>query len=415
MAAIPAMAQTVREPDTVLLNDAIWLGSSDRMADLLTSQPPEYLRSVAQGGQPSFLVRLGKLAFRSPFVVGGRAGRLGLSCNTCHPNGGANVDFFVEGLSDRPGSVDASHAFWNRRADDGFFNPVNVPSLRGVRLTAPYGRDGRFASLAEFTRHVIVTEFGGDEPEPLILDALVAYQLDLALLPNPLVDSGGQLAAAALPLARAAAGLFARDCGGCHGPDGGFVDGRRHDVGTDGHFDTPVLLGLAESAPYFHDGRAADLAAVVDHFDEVWSLGYDLDERRAMIAYLEAVGAVGRRRELVTLSATVAALQDFTALVRELLESEDAALVDLVVDMVRLEIGRLHQRFPAPEHGAARETIAGWAHALRRVARLAEQGAFPAARTALVGWHVDVADSWPSLEAVARTSLFNPRAIPHGG
>ena len=411
IAAIPALAQTVPEPETVLLSEAIWLGSSDRMADLLTSQPPEYLRS----GRPSFLARLGKLAFRSPFVLGGRAGRLGLSCNTCHTNGGVNADFFVDGLSDRPGGVDASHAFWNRRADDGLFNPVNIPSLRGVRLTAPYGRDGRFAGLDDFTRRVIVTEFGGDEPEPLILDALVSYQLELAPPPNRLLDARGQLAVTAPPLARAAVELFARDCSGCHHPDGGFVDGRRHDVGTGGYFDTPSLLGLAESAPYFHDGHAADLAAVVDHFDEVWALGYGPDERRAMIAYLEAVGAVDRGREPVSLAPTIHALQDFATLLMEPLESEDAELADFIADMVRLEIGRLHERFPAPEHGDARATISGWAHALRRIARLAEEGAFPAARTALADWHGEVAESWPSLKTVARTSLFNPSTIPPGG
>ncbi len=56
---------------------------------------------------------------------------------------------------------------------------VDTPSLRGVRLTAPYGRDGRIATLREFARHVIVNEFAGDEPAPRVLDALVAYMASL--------------------------------------------------------------------------------------------------------------------------------------------------------------------------------------------------------------------------------------------
>ena len=337
IAAIPALAQTVPEPETVLLSEAIWLGSSDRMADLLTSQPPEYLRSVAQGGRPSFLARLGKLAFRSPFVLGGRAGRLGLSCNTCHTNGGVNADFFVDGLSDRPGGVDASHAFWNRRADDGLFNPVNIPSLRGVRLTAPYGRDGRFAGLDDFTRRVIVTEFGGDEPEPLILDALVSYQLELAPPAQPPVGR-----ARSTRRHGAAAGQSGRGAVRARllrlPPPRRRLRRRPPSRRGDGW-----ILRYPESARPRRVGALLSTtdtpliwAAVVDHFDDVWALGYGPDERRAMIAYLKAVGAVDRGREPVSLAPTIHALQDFATLLMEPLESEDAELADFIADMVRL-------------------------------------------------------------------------------
>ena len=55
-------------------------------------------------------------------------------------------------------------------------------------------------------------------------------------------------------------------CSTCHaGPLR--TDGRRHDVGTGDapgeragpEFDTPSLAGLESTAPYLHDGRAADL------------------------------------------------------------------------------------------------------------------------------------------------------------
>jgi cytochrome c peroxidase len=54
-----------------------------------------------------------------------------------------------------------SNGFFNPPADDHVFNPVRIPTLRGIRYLAPYGRDGRIASLREFTRNVIVAEFGG--------------------------------------------------------------------------------------------------------------------------------------------------------------------------------------------------------------------------------------------------------------
>jgi len=38
-----------------------------------------------------------------------------------------------------------------------------------------------------------------------------------------------------------------------------------HDITGANGFDVPTLLGLAYTAPYFHDGSAADLAAVLAH------------------------------------------------------------------------------------------------------------------------------------------------------
>ena len=57
-----------------------------------------------------------RLAFRSPSVLGGAAGKLGLACDTCHPNGGINRDFFVPGLSDRPAHQQARTTLvaWSR-------------------------------------------------------------------------------------------------------------------------------------------------------------------------------------------------------------------------------------------------------------------------------------------------------------
>ncbi|MCB9598191.1 MAG: c-type cytochrome [Sandaracinaceae bacterium] len=47
-------------------------------------------------------------------------------------------------------------------------------------------------------------------------------------------------------------------CARCHaGPRG--TDGRAHDVGTGGRFQTPPLSGLALRAPYLHDGCAQTL------------------------------------------------------------------------------------------------------------------------------------------------------------
>lgn len=143
----------------------------------------ELLRPRENADRSGFLVELGRLAFRSPLVLGGNARRAGLSCDSCHVGGHGNARFFIPGLSDAPGRVDVSHGLWNPLADDGIANPKAIPDLHGVRTRHRLGSDGRFASLREFTRHAIVVEFAGEEPPPWLLDALVAYLQALAAVP----------------------------------------------------------------------------------------------------------------------------------------------------------------------------------------------------------------------------------------
>ena len=254
-----------------------------------------------------FPVAYGDMLFDSPEILGPRARALGLACSSCHNRGDVNRTLFVPGLSHREGGIDVDNGFFNPRGSDGRLDPLDIPSLRGIRFTAPYGRDGRMASLREFTRNVIVGEFGGAEPTPLMLDALVAYMTEFDFLPAPLLARDGTLNARAGAAARRGeaifnrpfAGMAGRSCAACHIPDGNFVDGRRHDIGSvapsspqarDGALDTPTLLGIRYTAPYFHDGSLPSLAAVVAWFDRRYGLGLEAGERADLAAYLAAVG-----------------------------------------------------------------------------------------------------------------------------
>src|SRR6185437_15376916 len=147
-------------------------------------QPREIFRSEAGGGRRSYLVDLGDMAFSAPTLLGGVARRAGMSCSTCHVNGANNPRLFVPGLSTRPGNFDTTGTIFNARADNGILDPVTTPSLRGARVLAPYGHDGRLASLRDFVRNVVVNEFAGAEPSPAVLDGLVAYIQDIDFLPN---------------------------------------------------------------------------------------------------------------------------------------------------------------------------------------------------------------------------------------
>ena len=86
--------------------------------------------------------------FSSPLLFGPVARQAGLTCDTCHRQGDVNQAFYIPGLSTKPGNLDVTSHVFNPRADDAVANPVDIPSLRGIRSTGPYGRDGRTASLA---------------------------------------------------------------------------------------------------------------------------------------------------------------------------------------------------------------------------------------------------------------------------
>ena len=184
-----------------------WLPPGSLSLQALSTRPAEDLDG---GAAQSFYVEYGRLAFRSPDILGGTARKAGISCQACHSNGFANTAFFVPDLSDRPGRIDVSHAFWNARNEDGRFNPLTIPSLRGAAAKDRFGERRQVTSLREFTRRVIVVEFAGEEPSPLLLDGLVAYLETLrptveadrpVLLEDELADAARYLKTLSLPLA----------------------------------------------------------------------------------------------------------------------------------------------------------------------------------------------------------------------
>ncbi len=261
--------------------------------------PRYHLRSTAAGAVMSPLIERGSVLFRTSTVFGGRARALGISCEYCHPGGSANNKLFVPGLSSRAGNADVSHRFWNPDAENYRADPVDIPSLRGARATAPYGRDGRIGSLREFIRQVIVLEFDGQEPLPKDLDALTAYVQEMDFLPNKNLDRFGRLVAASAEDAlrgqeafgRIRPGLGMASCATCHPPSAQFTDRMTHGEISGGLYDTPALLGSGNTAPYFHDGRFPALRDVVDHYNRKFELEMDSREVADLTEYLELVGA----------------------------------------------------------------------------------------------------------------------------
>ena len=94
------------------------------------------------------LIAYGDMLFDSPEIFGDPARSLGLGLLVLpQPQSDINRDFFIPGTAHhRAGQIDVDGQFFNPLFNDRRDDPVDIPSLRGLRFTGPYGRDGRFGS-----------------------------------------------------------------------------------------------------------------------------------------------------------------------------------------------------------------------------------------------------------------------------
>ncbi len=191
------------------------------------------------------IVAAGRDLFNSTqFSTGGN-----LACATCHPGGD---------MDNRKWHLPTIHDSTN-----GVPDSLTTPTLFGLAETAPYlwrGQGG--GDLRSISRSVIENVMGGSVTEAQ-LDALVAYELSLRVPANPWRNSTGLTATQQR-------GQIVFDgagrCRVCHsGPalTGQFSIQIRP---ANPAFDVPSLRWIFATAPYFHDGTAATLRRVVDHY-----------------------------------------------------------------------------------------------------------------------------------------------------
>jgi cytochrome c peroxidase len=389
-------------------------------------KPREVFRSEMAGGK-SYSVNLGNLAFSSPSILGEVARQAGISCGTCHVNGAGNAKFFMPKMSTRPGNFDTTGPLFNPKANNFVLDPVRIPSLRGARYLAPYGVDGRMPSLRDFVHNVIVNEFAGPEPSPVVLDAIVAYIQDIDFLPNPSLGPGGRLVGKITESERRGEALFAKpfphdpgmSCAGCHIPSGGFVDHRQHEVGSGGPFKTPTLRNADFNAPYFHDGRFDSFDQVVAHFDRVFDLGLSAQDRNDLVAYLTAVGDGALPYERDGAGASLKEIDDFASVLATAIPAGDKDIVALAVDTIGLELRELTERYPdrkdtsisggEQERSLARTALKEIVLTLRRIEMAVAEGRINDASADYRLYRNLVAAAVPALLTRAEPwSLFNP-------
>ena len=197
-----------------------------------------------------------------------------ISCAACHVDGshdGRTFDFTQRGegfrnTTDLRGRFGTGHGavHWTSNFDEiqDFENDIRNA----------FGGTG-FMTDADFsaTNNPLGTPKAGRSAS---LDDLAAYVASLgtqSIPRSPHRQPDGSRSAAATN----GAAIFSREnCASCHTPATAFTDRTRHNVGTlrassgqrigqplDG-IDTPTLLGLHDTEPYFHDGSARTLADV---------------------------------------------------------------------------------------------------------------------------------------------------------
>lgn len=363
---------------------------------------PVTLLTVEHDSRESTLIALGELAFKSDFLLEASPLRTigaNMTCDTCHPDGGARDIVFFEGLSDKPGNLDVTNRAISL-IEDGIYNPLNIPSVRGSKHTEPFGRDGRFDTVEDFTLFAIANEFAGGTPSDLVIESLVAFQENLPFPDNPLLDQSGRLTDDAPEAAKRGEIVFNKPypdnpdmtCATCHVPSDYFLDHQVYDIGSGRagrsgkEFETPTLLETVFTPPYFHDGQHDTLAEVVDFFDDRFALGLTAEERADLTAYLETIGG-GTLPE----SDENAPIYPATALtlLEVALTDDDWLLTRMLVTQLSTELDRWRGASAAPPDA----TIDDWIRLMRRIEAQTKAEDFEAARGTLQDLELAIANT----------------------
>lgn len=163
-----------------------WIAPEADAVKALTTAPVACEPPAAEpANDRSMRLTLGRLAFESPALLGGAAGRMGLSCASCHLNGRDNPSFFVEGVSGAPGTADVTSNLFSKVRGNGAFDPVPIPDLAARNGTQM--KDRTSEAFRAKIHGLAVEEFDGQEPPTAVFDALLAYldSLDVAHCADP--------------------------------------------------------------------------------------------------------------------------------------------------------------------------------------------------------------------------------------
>jgi cytochrome c5 len=260
---------------------------------------------------------------------------LGITCALCHstvdnsfapgigrrqdgwPNRDLNVGAIIALSPAMSTAQKAVYNSWGAGKYDPRFNldgkstPLLLPPAYGLAdvKNETYTAEG---PISYWNAYVAVTQMHGQgnftdarlgidirQSPDLVGPKLAALRTYQHSLPVPAPPAGSYDASAA-ELGRA---VFNRTCARCHAGATGTDNnaGTLHapaETGVDGayaartankSYRTTPLRGLWQHPPYFHDGSAPTLAAVVAHYNRVRTLGLTADQQRNLVEYLKSL------------------------------------------------------------------------------------------------------------------------------
>jgi cytochrome c peroxidase len=315
-------------------------------ADLLRSQPPLGFASLPAEyptrSMSELQVNLGRRLFFDPILSSDQT----VSCATCHQpdHGMASPDAVAIGIKGKTGRRNApslfnrgygKSQFWDGRAaslEQQALQPISNPDEMGDDLERILRRLQENAEYrAEFAAAFAPAE-GALEPSSTatatsvsaerLATALAAFQRCLVIADSP-VDRFRAADVKELSM-EARQGLWIFEsrgrCWQCHSGDN-FSDEQFHNTGVSFgssardlgradithdpqdryRFKTPSLRGVAQTAPYMHDGSAKSLEDVVEFYNRGGSpedpelspllqpLNLSVEERRYLVEFLRAL------------------------------------------------------------------------------------------------------------------------------
>lgn len=306
--------------------------------------PPQVLAAVL--GNPALLndpattralLSLNAVVGLVATVEGDQITRIGTTCALCHstvdnsvaagigsrldgwPNRDLAVGTIISLTPGLPAVLKPVYASWA----PGFYDPrFNIDGINGAVVLPPaYGLHGvgletytGEGPISYWNTYVAVTQMHGqgsfsdprlgidirvrpqDDLVRSKLPALRQYQLSL-VSPSPPPGSFDVQAAArgevvfktAAQCASCHSGPLLTDHGNLHEPSETGMDPAYAQRTTTKRYRTTPLRGLWQHPPYFHDGSAPSLAAVVDHYDATLGLGLSAAQKADLIEYLKSL------------------------------------------------------------------------------------------------------------------------------
>ena len=197
------------------------------------------------------------------------------SCASCHPEGRC------DGLN------------WDE-AGDGLGTPKNTKSMMMSHRTPPclatgVGGDTENNVEGSLKGGVYINGSFTDEQ----VHAVDTYLKSLAPVPSPYLNRDGTMTADA----QKGKTLFAKNCAACH--TGPYYTDMQYSVSPtleldDGPetraFNTPTLVEIWRSGPYFFNGVYADMEDVVKFYNDKFGLKMTADEQKQVAAFVLSIG-----------------------------------------------------------------------------------------------------------------------------